>query len=739
VAAQHSRKLYSRVLITAMTSVVDVICRPSRPPDPEKETPVAAGVSGDAHQDDIDAHADSNTTGGEQPADLARVTNAEFAQFILGDTVGWFTSFTEYPSGEDRCWKGYSGGAAKAPTNPLSNNYMVISSIRDPKLGRTGENVAAVHALIIDDVGTKVAMDVAQRWSRPSAIIETSPGNAQWWYALATPITDLDLAKRILTAMRGQKVTDPGATVLTQYARLPVGTNSKPDYPDKPPTTLMEFGRERYTADEFIEAIGLVLSEIEGSTGVGNGRMPDITTENVIDLLAQIPNDGEGLPWDQYKRIAMAVKHQLGDEGKGIFFKWARRSSKFDEGVTQRDWRGIKNTADNCVTLRSIYWDYQVPVPSVPMNLGELPDQTIDQNKPRASRFTVITPEDFVANPVGPDLIKRVLPATGTAMLFGPSGSGKSFVAIDMALAVVRGIPWRGQRTRQGRVAYVVAEGGAGFRKRLTAYVQHQGIPLADLNGVFGVIAAPPNLLAPSDVDDVITALKEFGGAQLIVLDTYAKCTPGADENSGEDMGRALGHCEQIQAATGGLVLLIHHTGKDLSKGARGWSGIKAAMDAQLEVSRDGDSKLRKVRNDKQKDEEDGQEWPFQLEVVHLGVDEDLDPITSCVVDWMTPSQVAEAEPLERMPPGLYMTVDSLLTVSLGGRRVPIQQWRDEFYRRHTGDTSAKRQAFNRAKGKLVSSGVLVEDGLHAELVDGRAPWRGWRELIRRHEDYDLA
>jgi len=106
--------------------------------------------------------------------------------------------------------------------------------------------------------------------------------------------------------------------------------------------------------------------------------------------------------------------------------------------------------------------------------------------------------------------------------------------------------------------------------------------------------------------------------------------TPGANENTSEDMGRALGNINLLHEATGAMNLVVHHAGKDLSKGSRGWSGLKAAADVQIEVLRheNGD---REIVIEKMKDGEDGLRWGFKLETVLLGLDDDGDDITSCV------------------------------------------------------------------------------------------------------------
>jgi hypothetical protein len=146
--------------------------------------------------------------------------------------------------------------------------------------------------------------------------------------------------------------------------------------------------------------------------------------------------------------------------------------------------------------------------------------------------------------------------------------------------------------------------------------------------------------------DDALAVAKGIGKADVVFVDTWAQVTPGGNENSGDDMGKALSHCKGIRRATGAVVVLVHHSGKDASKGARGWSGLRAAADAELEVVRSAGG--RSMRTAKQKDGADDLEWGFALETVQLGVDEDLDPITSCIV---VDAQVPSAKVLRAMGP----------------------------------------------------------------------------------------
>lgn len=248
---------------------------------------------------------------------------------------------------------------------------------------------------------------------------------------------------------------------------------------------------------------------------------------------------------------------------------------------------------------------------------------TIDSLGNRAARFTVISAADFVKQPSPGWIVHGVLPRAEVAVLFGESQSGKSFAALDLAVAVAMGTLWRGRRVTRGRVVYIAAEGMGGCRNRLKAIAIHRGVDLRCLD----LIADCPNFLQK---DDALAVAKSVGKADVIIVDTFAQVTPGGNENSAEDVGKALAHCKEIHRITGALVILIHHSGKDSSKGARGWSGLRAAADAEIEITRsDG---VRTMRVTKQKDGEDGLRFPFKLEVVEVGRDEHGDPVTSCVV-----------------------------------------------------------------------------------------------------------
>lgn len=163
---------------------------------------------------------------------------------------------------------------------PDGNNYLAVSSFRvgdDGRIHRRKANFAALHLVMVDDVGTKVPIGAVAL--EPSYLLETSPGNYQAGYLLAEPVTDRALAEAVVDAMVAQGLAtdgkDPGMKGVTRYGRLPWGINNKPalvaeqGQPFKVRLAEWEPDR-RYTLDEIIEAYGLKL----GTTRATHDRQP---------------------------------------------------------------------------------------------------------------------------------------------------------------------------------------------------------------------------------------------------------------------------------------------------------------------------------------------------------------------------------------------------------------------------------------------------------------------------------
>ena len=255
--------------------------------------------------------------------------------------------------------------------------------------------------------------------------------------------------------------------------------------------------------------------------------------------------------------------------------------------------------------------------------LAALLEAATEPPKPEP-RYKLLTGAELAVLPALVWRVRGVLPAVGLAGLVGPSASGKSFLAFDLVAAIASGQRWFHCRVEAAPVVYAALEGEAGFKLRAQAWETHRGRALPD---AMRMMLQPFTLTSPQDVTDLAAVVP--AGA-VVVIDTLNRAAPTADENSSSDMGQILQAAKRLQDLTAGLVLLVHHTGKDISRGMRGHSSLFAAMDAVVEVSRDGDR--REWRVAKSKDGQDGDAHPFKLQIETLGTDDHGDPVTSCVV-----------------------------------------------------------------------------------------------------------
>ncbi len=265
----------------------------------------------------------------------------------------------------------------------------------------------------------------------------------------------------------------------------------------------------------------------------------------------------------------------------------------------------------------------------------------LERVKAPEMRYRLLSDDDLCKLPPMQWRIKRVLPQTGLAAVYGASGSGKSFLVLDGLQALAAGREWFGYKTNSCNVLYCALEGEGGIAGRVAAYRIRHGATAQNIR----YLVQPFSLLDGEDIADLAQAIKAAGqGADVVVLDTLNRAAPGADENDSKNMGQIIAAAKELQTLIGGLVVLVHHTGKDASKGLRGHSSLHAALDAAIEVRRDGDNREWLIA--KSKDGEDGEAHPFKLDVVELGTDEDGEPITSCTVHPLEKVEEAKRRPL---------------------------------------------------------------------------------------------
>lgn len=211
-------------------------------------------------------------------------------------------------------------------------------------------------------------------------------------------------------------------------------------------------------------------------------------------------------------------------------------------------------------------------------------------------------------------LIEGIIPREGVIGLYGPPGEGKSFVAIDMAVAVSAGIPWQGHATAGGDVLYIAAEGGVGIVKRVKALKVTRGLTADQIRVAWLTEAISVNNDA-DDIDTLFSRIDEEAGVSpsLIIIDTLARCFDG-DENTQLDMGRFVKGVDRMRLAYDCTVMVVHHTNAGGGR-ERGNTAFRGAADTMIRIGKSKETNNITVTCDKQKDhvEFDEIELSFQF------------------------------------------------------------------------------------------------------------------------------
>jgi hypothetical protein len=345
-----------------------------------------------------------------------------------------------------------------------------------------------------------------------------------------------------------------------------------------------------------------------------------------------------------------------------------------------------------------------------------------------SAKFPLIRYRDIKPVLTGQWLIKGLLPSRGLCVVYGPPGCGKSFLTLHAMLHAAAGKEYAGRKVRQARVVYIAAEGQGGFRKRVRKAGDALGL---DDTLQFDLIEVTPNLgISGGDASALIQAIKQQAQecdapVGAIVLDTLSRTLCGADEN-GEGMATFIENAGSIEQAFECLVIPVHHTGRDVDRGPRGWSGLHGADDAEWAVSEKEGKHL--VYISKMKDGEDGLKWQFALKVVTIGLDEDNEPVTTCIVDLQSEpakrTETAKKKAAGRQPPRSQREFEAAFNEALKAHghdyrdasgatvcAVLVEQVRRYFAKRWASDEidERKRQqkvsaTFNRALGSLPPS-----------------------------------
>ncbi|PAR29878.1 helicase RepA family protein [Vibrio metoecus] len=297
-------------------------------------------------------------------------------------------------------------------------------------------------------------------------------------------------------------------------------------------------------------------------------------------------------------------------------------------------------------------------------------------------------------------LVKGMFSKRSFGVIYGKSGSRKSFITIDISCAIASGSSWQNQRTQAGAVVYVAAEGQVGMARRVKAW-EIANKRKADHLYIFGNSIMMSN---PSSRKDLINSIKEIEDknkvkVELIVLDTLARNFDG-DENSSDAMGKFINGCDLVKDTINASILCVHHCGKDTSKGGRGSSALNAACDFEFQVTHDSKTGLTTLSNTKQKDAEEAPNLMFEFQPVDLGIKcADGEPITSLAL--LTPATTKSSETGDNNP------LLKALREVFGGSCTREDLRKHCFPPREGVAANTTNQSFKRTLAELVDNGLV--------------------------------
>lgn len=368
---------------------------------------------------------------------------------------------------------------------------------------------------------------------------------------------------------------------------------------------------------------------------------------DVRAALKVIPNND--IHYDEWVRVGLATFSATSGTGEGFeaWQEWSAKSGKHHDAECLRVWQSIRRSPPKrigfgslCYMARSVNPLFVAPSwigtpvpnldsPAVPFEFDpETGEILTPRPEPQASvqKPGLMTIAQIEAMPPPQWLIEGLLPEKGLIVPYGPPKVGKTFIVLSMALHIAAGKDWFGKAVRQGVVVYIAGEGLGGLALRIKAMRARYELS-ADIP--FFVRPKAVNFRDPNMVAELVALAKDAAAGQpiaLVVIDTLARAMPGVDENSAQEVGVVIAHCDAVKEELGCAVAPIHHTGKDQERGMRGSNAIHGAVDTTLRLKAAGDKRVTMINED-QKDGEPAAPMTFVMEEVMAGLRSSLVPV----------------------------------------------------------------------------------------------------------------
>lgn len=341
------------------------------------------------------------------------------------------------------------------------------------------------------------------------------------------------------------------------------------------------------------------------------------------------------------------------------------------------------------------------------------------------NKFKFITANDLLSREYKPNwLVKGLFERNSMGLLFGNSASGKSLLVQDLAWCLANGFDFKGHKTADcSKVVYICGEGFYGLMKRFRALKYHYG---GDADNLI-ISEQPAAFMDISSAVAVSDAITEWGGCDLIVIDTFHRNMGAGDENSAKDFAQFLSNVDMFLKPFAATILIIHHSGHDAKERSRGSSAIRASMDFEYRMHKDDDTGIAEFKNTKMKDFEPPLPISFKFLPVDINMtDDDGDSVSGVVLESTDGTRASNGKALNTRQldvlnalrqsiarDGVFPNKEIMAlfpdTIDNAPHSVVhVDKWRTAAYKViDADDLSAKRVAFNRCISTLKGAGKI--------------------------------
>jgi hypothetical protein len=483
-------------------------------------------------------------------------------------------------------------------------------------------------------------------------------------------------------------------------------------------------------AADALKSLGVVAT----CTHNGASSFPEDVVKHLVGLTIAIVPDNDTVGWEYARKAVAALKSVT----KSIrVVDLGLQEIKEDAYEFVHKYGGDKDRlVDLTKATQAVVSELDVTTPARLIEYAQ-PEEKAELELPQAPHiregFKLEAWDDIEDEPVE-WLVQGVIPQRSFVALYAPPASFKSFVALDIAECIATGRPFLGnQIAKQGAVLYIAGEGHGGIGTRIKALKIHHGTP--EGTPVYFLRRQVNLRSSQTDLKDLVAAIDDLKAMneihfEMIIIDTLARAFGGGNENASEDMGAFITAAGAIQGKYECSLLVVHHAGKDATKGLRGHSSLLGAVDTELEIIRIEGAQPPKgiLHISKQKDGEDGQRIGFRMVEVTTG--------SSGVIDFEGASSLAvEADdqaindrkesmkPPDKKGKGTNQKIaltslheaiakfGEMQTINgMRNKCIKIEQWRVEFKARLGSDVHPEtlKKAWQRVKLDLVEMQKVV-------------------------------